>query len=347
MAINFKKLLIVDDSEIDREILKNILCDEFDIIEMDNGYSALEVILHENENLDAILLDLSMPVLDGFDVLRLMNDNNVDNLPIFLITSEATKSNVEKAANYNISEFIRKPFDGNEILKRLRSKLNMNVTGNKKPIPNPILTSLDIMEINKYIEKLNSIYQNYLKNFDGKQQHYMRVSDIMSVLLKQYSEQTKKLDEESIEIISKAAYFYDIGNMAVPNEIVLASSRNEADEKVYQNHTILGSDIIQLNHSPNCRFFVQVCSDICMHHHERYDGKGYPHKLIGNNNSVYTQMCRIANEFDTIFFKYAKRSEWQFDFIMNEHIQGKGIVSEAICTLFMNCKSPIIDYYNS
>lgn len=110
-----KRILIVDDSEIDRTVLKSIMEDEFEVIEADNGYSALEIMLKKKEHLDVLLLDVSMPLLDGLNVLRILRENNLDDIPVFMITAEATKDNIEKASQYNITEFIRKPFNREEI----------------------------------------------------------------------------------------------------------------------------------------------------------------------------------------------------------------------------------------
>lgn len=120
-----KKILLVDDSETDRMILKNILGDEFHIVEAENGYAAVEMIPNMFKDLDAILLDVSMPVMDGFSVLQFMKESNIDNIPVFLITAEATHGNVEKAAYYNVCEFLKKPFEKEEILRRLRSRLGL------------------------------------------------------------------------------------------------------------------------------------------------------------------------------------------------------------------------------
>lgn len=334
-----KTLLIIDDSEIDREVLKNILCNEFNIIEADSGYSALEIILKNSEDIDAVLLDVLMPVLDGFGVLRIMKENNIKNLPVFLITAEATRDNVEKATQFNISEFIKKPFDREDILKRLRTKLGI--------VSNYNLSEKDIEETQRYISDLESVYKRYLINFGVDSGHYMRITDLMKILLIAYSAASDKpeLDKIHIEIISKAGYFCDIGNMVVPDKLLKIAKQDEADKDAYQSHTVLGADIIRLNYSKRCRYFVQICADICLHHHERYDGKGFPHKIIGDNNLIYTQICRIVDRFDSLFFKYHERNELQFNFVVKELEQDKGAVSEGIFSLLVSCKSDIVRYY--
>lgn len=116
-----KRLLIVDDSEIDRAVLKSILCNDFDISEAENGYLALEAVMKDDPHIDGILLDISMPVIDGFDVLYLMKRHNLTKIPVIPITAEATEENVYKTAPYNVPAFICKPFDPSTILGKMRA----------------------------------------------------------------------------------------------------------------------------------------------------------------------------------------------------------------------------------
>lgn len=335
-----KKILIVDDSEIDREILKSIFADEFDVIETDNGYSALEIILKKREHIDALLLDVSMPVLDGLSVLRLLREENFDNVPVFMITAEATKDNIEKASQYNISEFIRKPFDRDEILKRVRLKLGVMAKHS--------LTDVDIAEIKRYISALEVIYDRYLSESGEEKERNERRVDLMKILLKNYSiAKGREIDSTRLEIISKAAYFCNIGNMLIqdmPSDTEVLNGKISSD--TYQQHTTIGAELIQLNYSEHCRYFVQICADMCLHHHERYDGKGFPHGIYGNNNSVPTQMCGLLDRFDNMFFKYREHNKIQFDFIVGELEKDSGAFSREVFTLLENSKNDIIAYYN-
>lgn len=119
-----KKILIVDDSETDREVLKNILRSDYTVLEANGGFAAMNIITEKKNELDAILLDISMPVLNGFSILENMRDRKIRGIRIFMITSEATKDNVEKAAGYHVTGFIRKPFDAEDVLKRIEEKLD-------------------------------------------------------------------------------------------------------------------------------------------------------------------------------------------------------------------------------
>lgn len=346
MSDKKKRLLIVDDSEIDREILNNILCEDFDIIEAENGYIGLEIILKQKDSLDAVILDVSMPVLDGFGVLRLMEENNINHLPVFLITAEATKDNVERAARYNVSTFIRKPFEREEILKRLKARTGFALRHDLK------LSTIDLEETDKYISDLKAIYETYLTNFGKDSGHYVRISDLMKILLSKYyhlmDPQKDSIDRNQINVISKAAYFCDIGEMMIPNGPGFGiDQKDETGNDLSQSHTVLGADIVRLNYSRHCEYFVHICAEICAHHHERYDGKGFPHGIGGDNVSIYSQMCRLADVFDNVFYKYNQRNEVRFDVVLGELEKDKGAISQEIFSLLAECKSNIIFYYNN
>ena len=120
-----KHLLIVDDTKIDRMVLKGILGDEFEVLEANSGNMAFEYLTMRRDQLDAVLLDLSMPHIDGFDVLKFMKDKGLDDIPVFVITADPTRDNVEKALQYHIDDFIGKPLDKEEVLWRLRSRLGI------------------------------------------------------------------------------------------------------------------------------------------------------------------------------------------------------------------------------
>ena len=215
MTKDYKKILIIDDSEVDREVLKNILSEEFSTTEAENGSAGVEKILKEGNSLDAILLDVSMPVMDGFGVLKRMEENRLNNIPVFLITAEATRENVANAAQYHISGFIRKPYDRAEVLWRLETKLGM--------LGRNSLTEEDIQETVKYIADLEGIYRRFLKNFGLDCGHYERMADLMEILLYGYFNDLDETDQIYVKLVSRAAFFCDIGNMLLPNNFKFKS----------------------------------------------------------------------------------------------------------------------------
>ncbi len=343
-----KRLLLVDDSEIDRGILRNILQNDFDIIETDNGYAALEIIFSGKPRIDGVLLDIFMPVLDGFNVLRLMKESKIENLPVILVTANATKPNVEKAIFYKVTDFITKPFNANAIAERLRALFSVEETTKEVVIPEQTFSDNDVAETNTYISKLKKIYVEYLKNNNMSDEHYLNVSALTEIMLTVCAAEDKTFDIDisHISMAAKAAYFLDIGCMVVPDALIASKGRDaQGGRDIYKSHTVAGAELVWLNHSPACRYFVKMCGDICMHHHERNDGRGYPHKLSGKDNSIYAQIAAAANKFDSIFSKHTEVNDFRFDFTLKEMSSDSGEFSPFILTLLDNSRLSILDYY--
>lgn len=339
MAEKDRTILIVDDSEIDRTILRNILEDNFEVMEAENGFSAIEVVTENRKKLDAIMLDISMPHISGFDVLRLLRDNDLSHIPVFLISAEATKENVMRAAQFNVSEFISKPFDKDDILMRTKSVLGVTTEY--------WLVMEDIVQMQQYIEKLEGFYKLWFANFGKDDHHYRKMTDLMKILLNRYSLKHKdaNLDKEKIELISRAAYFCDIGMMMVPEKMASFSRDPDKLEQLTKNHTKFGSTIIKLGETKRCEFFVSVCSDMCLNHHERYDGGGYPRGIGGKNLSVYSQMCRLVDEFDNMYSKLFGENDMQINLVVKQLLRREGLVSEELMSLLDDCKQNFITYY--
>lgn len=335
-----KQLLIVDDTEIDRIILKSILSKDFDIMEASSGNMAFEYITTREDQIDAILLDISMPHIDGFDVLRFMEDKGIMHIPVFLVTAETTRDNVEKAMQHNIAEFIGKPFDRDDVLRRLRSRLGITPTYD--------LSKEDLKVTRAYISDLQVFYKKYLSNFGKSDTHYKAMVDLMKILLNQYNrgQREGKLSPESIELISKAAYFCDIGEIIIPDMRLQALSGLDAGQALQKNHTVFGSDFIRLNHSKSCEYFVEICASMCLHHHERYDGTGYPAGLYGENNSIYNQMCGLVDEFEQMRSKFYGDKFRPVKFVIKRLVNNdEGRVSPALASLLENCEPILMDYF--
>jgi len=325
-----KTVLVVDDSEIDRTILVAMLRDDFNVIEKTSGFMAIDYLTNQGKP-DVLLLDVSMPSLDGFDVLQFMREAEIDDVPVFLVTAEATRDNVERAAQYGVVEFIRKPFEKDDIIRRIKMQLGIFSEGP--------LTREEVHETDRYITELEAVYKRYLKNYGQDLEHYQRVSDLMKIMLTNQASSSEGhvIDREHIEIISKAGFFCDLGNMVVPPETVKIMSARSAERDSYQYHTVLGAKLINLNQSEKCRYFIEVCSTICMHHHERADSKG--------RNPIYSQLCRLAEQFDHAFIRYKERGERQFEFVVEDLRKDEGNVNEEVLSMLEYSKWEILRYY--
>ena len=341
MAQERKRLLIVDDTEIDRIILKSILCRDFDVLEANNGNVAFEYITTQGDQLDAILLDIAMPHIDGFDVLRFIADKQMSHIPVFLVTAEPTRDNVERALQYNIADFIGKPFDREDVLRRLRSRLGVT--------PEYDLKNEDLKATWAYIADLEAVYKTYLANFGRDDTHYKIRADLMRILLKSYNKTTRELrmNSDAVELVSMAAYFCDIGEMLIPDKRlqIMATGQTKLPD-LQQTHPLLGSNIIRLNRAKSCEYFVEVCASMCLHHHERFDGKGYPNKLAGKNNSVFNQLCRLVDEFEHLRSKFFGDKARPVKFVI-KRMTGGGMtmVEPKLYALLEDCEPQFVDYF--
>jgi len=340
MARERKQLLIVDDTEIDRMLLRSFLVGEFDVLEADGGNVAFEYITTKADQIDGILLDISMPHIDGFDVLKFMADKGVTHIPVFLVTAEPTRDNVEKALKYHVAEFLSKPFEREDVLRRLRSRLGV--------IPDYDLRNEELKITQAYISDLRTVYRQYMANFGKDDEHYKVMTDIMRIMLTSYNKNHRdiKLNNNSIDLISKAAYFCDIGEMFIPDKRLQLMNGTTLSQEMQQNHTLLGASFVRLNRAPSCEYFVEICSSMCLHHHERYDGQGYPNGLMGENNSVYNQMCRIVDEFEQMRSKFYGDKARPVKLVIRRLLNDdNGMVSPKIYSLLEDCEAQISDYF--
>lgn len=341
-------LLIVDDSEIDRAILKNILTSYYNVIEANNGYAALEILNNPSLHIDGMLLDISMPGLDGFSVLNLLDKSRHNGMQIMLISAEAQKGNIIRAANYGVAGFFKKPYNSDQILTKLKQLFAKKETVPEAFNQSGALSDNELRATANYAERLRRVYLTYLKSEKRDDLMYIHVSEVVHILLETYFalKAPRDLSPEGIEIISQAAYFYDIGRIVIRQEKFKVYLQADIDD-IPDTHTIAGADMVAINNSPAVSFFTKTAADICMHHHERYDGRGMPHGLKSTINNIYTQMCSIAIEFCQHFFKENGDTPNDSDFVlaMNSIEEDKDAFRPDVIELLANSKDDIIAHF--
>lgn len=341
--MGLKKILIVDDSFIDREILRNILENKYEIFEADGGAKGLELILEYYDEIDVVLLDISMPEVDGFDVLSGMVKQGISEMPVVMITAEATIANVLKVKQiYNICGFISKPYDPSVVREELDTLWGPKEEVTYEGIVEAVDT--DYEACFKYADKLKDLYDIYLANKKVNDEHQNNVRNIMHILLNQYvkKENHQSLSAEAIELISYASYFCNIGEMFVP--IKYKMETNDTEE--FQSHVFAGAELIQLNEDPAVKPFVDICSELCQKHHERVDGNGFPYALYGDEIPDNVGLCRIALDFEELFSAKSMKNDVDFVNVIVEMKADKGIYNYKLFALLEESKEEIIAYFN-
>lgn len=330
------KILIVDDAEFNRELLKEMLQDEYDILEADNGKTALEVIDNQQDQINAILLDLIMPVMDGFEVLKNLGEKKIiGKIPVLVISGENSSQNEKKCFDYGVSDFIGRPFNTSLVKLRVRNMVNQYVYKNQLEEKVEEQTAVlrkaydTLKEQTRKLEKRNQDIIELLgtiveyRNLESGE-HVQRVKGYTRILAEAFTKKYPEygLTEKKIKTIEAASALHDLGKIAIPDSILLKPGRLTNEEfDTMKTHAARGGDIIssmKVEWDPEMK---KVCYEIARHHHERYDGKGYPDGLKGDEIPISAQLVSIADVYDALInvrcYKAAYSKDEAFRMIMN------------------------------
>ncbi|QHI71924.1 HD domain-containing phosphohydrolase [Aminipila terrae] len=302
---NSKKILIADASQFDRSVMDDALKNTYTILETQTGLKALELFIEEVDNIKLAIIDIAIPLMDGFDVLQhIKRLDKAKSIPVILTSKDAVKEDILKAFQYGAADFMTKPFEADFLRQRVLALLS-----NSSKIPGTALTNLvtsseaDIDEIKEYDKSLNKTLRNL---FSYRQietpYHLKRVSLFTGTLLKILAKNSSSgvnLSESQIELIIRASIYHDIGKIAIPDDILRRKSNlTDKQRLIYQTHTAKGAEVLEINTNPSLHSFIQLAVNIAQNHHENWDGSGYPNKLKGNEIPLSAQVVRLATDFD-------------------------------------------------
>lgn len=301
-------LLIVDDDVINRTILEQIFVNDYVILEAENGRSGLEQILSGPDRLCAVLLDVVMPEMDGLEVLRRLNQEGLlDRLPVFLITAEASDSVLKEAYSLGVMDVISKPVVPYVVRRRVQSvielfqarrRLSRTVESQKERL---LRQAEEIIELNQGLVEALATAIEFRSEESGD--HVRRIHDITKHLLSR-TELGSGLDQEEIEGIALAATLHDVGKIAVPDVILNKPGRLTVEEfEIMKTHTVQGAELLSRIPQLRCHRLYSYAVDIARHHHERWDGRGYPDGLKGDELSLWSQVVGLADVYDALSCK--------------------------------------------
>lgn len=313
-----KKVLIVDDVMLNREMLAEILETNYSVEKAKNGREALNLIEASPASFSLIMLDLIMPVMDGFDVLeRLKKLDLLKRIPIIIITSDNSVESERKCFDYGVCDFIKKPFDDALVLLRVNNAIALysykNNLEDKVKEQTSILSKQNkklkeqasqlSASNQKIIEVLGTVVES--RNFESGQ-HIQRVKKYTYILAKQIMKDFPqyRLTNDIIQIMVPASALHDVGKISISDSILLKPGRltpEEFDEM--KKHTTKGVNILKNIEGVWDEKFAKMCIDICKYHHERYDGKGYPEGLKGEEIPIAAQIVAIADVYDALVNK--------------------------------------------
>jgi len=293
-------ILVADDSEMNRSILRSMLEESYDIIEAEDGVQAIAVLQQREQEISLVLLDIVMPKVDGFGVLAAMNHYNwIDSVPVIMISAESTRSFIERAYDMGVTDYISRPFDMMVVRRRVVNTLMLYAK-------QPRLQGM----VNEQIyqkEKVNNLMISILSHIVESRNeesglHVMHIQTMTELFLKYLARKTDKyqLDRETIKLIGNASTLHDVGKIRIPSRILNKPGKLTDEEfAVMKQHTVFGADMMKgvpLQDEP----LVKYAYEICRWHHERYSGRGYPDGLVGDEIPISAQVVALADVYDAL-----------------------------------------------
>ena len=296
-----QKILVVDDSEMNRAILADMLEGEYDILEAEDGTQAVEILQEQSADIDVVLLDIVMPRLDGFGVLAAMNENRwIEQVPVIMISAETSTEQAIRAYEMGVSDFITRPF--NEAIVRRRLTNTILLYANQKKLVAMVNEQIRAKEQRSslMIDVLGHVVE--FRNGESGL-HILHVRQLTELLLEALNSRTGQyhLSAADISVISTASALHDIGKIAIDDKILNKPGRLTDEEFIImKTHSAIGAQMLEDIPIQTDDPLIKVARDICRWHHERFDGHGYPDGLKGDEIPIGAQVVALADVYDAL-----------------------------------------------
>lgn len=333
-----KTILIVDDIDINRTILSEIFKYEYRIVEAEGGAQAIEMIEH-NPNIAAVLLDLVMPEVSGLDVLKAMNRNGrIKRIPVFLITAENSQDLLSEGYELGAVDVISKPFLAHFLKCRVNNIIELY--GHRNELEEMVA---------EHVNRLNQINQSMVETLATviefrdceSGEHVKRICGLTKILMAEVSKRYPeyRLPQSEIDKIVTSSVLHDVGKISIPDRILNKPGRLTKEEfEIMKEHTTRGCEILQKIPNIMDEGLYNYSYDICRHHHERWDGGGYPDGLKGDEISIWSQVVSVADVYDALtserVYKKAFSHEKAVEMIKNGEC---GSFNPKVLTVFEEC----------
>lgn len=297
---NRETILIVDDSAMNRMLLSDILADTYNIIEAEDGEQAIAILQQHASEISIVVLDMVMPKVDGFGVLEAMNENRwIQFLPVVSISTESSPEFVERAYSLGVTDFINRPFDELIVIRRVSNTIKLYAKQRK--LTNMVANEIFEKEHNGSL--MITILSHIVEFRNGESgMHVMNIGTLTEILLNQISKKDDKyyLPYAERDLIVKASALHDIGKISIPEEVLNKPGKLTDEEfEAMKQHTVIGYQMLSdlgFQDEP----LVKVSREITRWHHERYDGRGYPDGLKGDEIPLSAQIVSLADVYDAL-----------------------------------------------
>lgn len=327
-----QSVLIVDDSELNRKMLGQMLGSRFDIAEAASGEACLQLLEQNATGISIVLLDIHMPGIDGFTVLEEMNQKNLlEQIPVIMISSEDTVDAVRRAFDLGASDYISRPFDAKVVYQRIINTIQLYAKQRRLSAMAADLAFEKERASRMMIDILSQVVE---KRNGESRDHVQRVAQLTSMLLAGLAQKTDRypLTREMRRTIATAAALHDIGKMEICEDLLHKEGPlTEAERRTLQSHTLLGAQMLE--EQPECRddAFARTAYNICRWHHERYDGGGYPDGLQGEQIPIEAQVVGLADVYERLVSRP-----------VDGHARTHSEVVQMICTGVCGAFNPLL-----
>lgn len=319
-----QQILVVDDSELNRGILIEMLKEEFDIIEAENGKEAVDKIRKYGKKLSVVLLDIVMPVMDGFEVLSVMNRNHwIEDIPVIMISSEESEGFIRKAFNFGVSDYISRPFDCDIVYQRVFNTIKLYAKQRRLMT----LVSDQILEKEKNNQMMVEVLSQIVE-FRNEESglHVLHIKILTEMLLEYLVQKTDKyeLSPDECHMIATASAFHDIGKIGIDEKILNKPGKLTPEEfEQIKQHTLIGASMLDKMDRYKDEPLIKIAYQICRWHHERYDGRGYPDGLLGEEIPISAQIVSIADVYDALISERAYKKAFSHEKALEMIVNGE------------------------
>lgn len=336
------KILIVDDSRFNRLVLTSMLRNDYLLEEACDGKQATLILQDRAEEFSLVLLDIVMPNMDGFEFLKVMKECGwLDFLPVIMISSEYTRENIETSYRLGASELIQRPYDEQVIYHRIANTIALS--NKHRELSNALVD--EVIKENADSAAMVSILSHIVETRNGESgSHVQNIRSITAMLLAQLMETTDKyqLSRDEMAQIVTASSLHDIGKMEVPEEILNKPGKLTDEEfRVMKGHAMAGADMVEdLLHQENASPLIRMTYEICRWHHERWDGRGYPDGLKGDEIPIAAQLVSVADVYDALTSERCYKPSYTPEEALKMILEGQ---CGAFNPLLLDCLTAIFD----
>ena len=319
-----QRILVVDDSKMNREILCEMLKDDFEIIEATNGQECVSLIEQYGKEISLVLLDIVMPVMDGFEILMYMNRNHwIEDVPVIMISSEESENYIRKAFKFGVSDYISRPFDSKVVYQRVFNTIKLYAK-QRRLIS---MVSDQMHEKEKDNQMMVEVLSQIMEFRNGESGlHVVHINTLTRLLLERLVENTDayNLTPDDCYLISTASAFHDIGKVGIDESILNKPGKLTKEEfETMKEHTLIGASMLdKLEHYKDEKM-IKIAYQICRWHHERYDGKGYPDGLTGEQIPIAAQVVSVADVYDALVSKRVYKDAYSHEQAMKMILNGE------------------------